>query len=243
MDDEVIWRICSRSVATLPILFLTQIAFAAPDLEWISSHHQNCLTQHLNEAVQVNRTRSKFYARLSKGRTNSVFNKLIFLDQTGLIFSPYFDHLSKKTLSKNGLPLLCEVIPSMLPTLGRPVIIESPIPVDHFIPISISKLTSDISKTDHSQSLNPAQVVIKKVINELEREPRFNCLTRQFVRSMDLLIDVAKESTSENANRFAWQAIQASLLELKFLVKIDQEAAPFQAEGIPIVCNEIPELP
>lgn len=227
----------------LTFLFFISSSFAHPDRAWISSHHGNCLTSHLREAVQVNSTRGKLYSRLTRGKTAPITEDLIFLDRMGIVLGQYFDSRSRKTLSHQGLPLLCEVIPPMLPVLKNPLQLQSSLPLSQFVPFDVASASQSIHRAHQDSGLTHVQHVIQKLKSELASEPRFNCLSRQFIHSMDLLIEMARLSPSPEAESLAWDSIRASLIQLRLLAALDRRAAPFQAQGIPMICAEIPALP
>ncbi|MCM0606927.1 MAG: hypothetical protein KA715_12625 [Xanthomonadaceae bacterium] len=228
---------------TLLALFYLSLVKADPDNQWINKHSGNCFTQHLREAMLVNETRGKTYSKLTHGKTNSISKELIFLDWIGTFASPYFDSRSKKTLSKNDLPLLCEVIPPFLPVLQQEIKLNAPIDLSEYRSFSVEKISRAIYSAHREGQLKKAQLEIQKIISDINQNTRFNCLTRQFLTSMDLLINVAHDSPSQGAQDLAWDSIRASLYQLRLLSQIDRSAAPFQAQGIPIICAEIPELP
>jgi hypothetical protein len=73
--------------------------------------------------------------------------------------------------------------------------------------------------------------------------PQYNCMSRHFLKSMKRLIELAHADGRSQTEAFAWKLTHQTLLELRILTLLDGMAAPIQAQGLGIICNEIPEIP
>lgn len=218
-------------------------ASASNDSEWINRVEGNCFTEHLREAIEVNRTRKILYSTLTNGKSKSISNQLIALDRIGVFFAPHFDARSRLISGPHGVPLLCEVIPTIMPVLDQTIVVRKKGDILSFRPFSASLASQKIWKAFHTAGLPRMLSELYLLEAELAENSRFNCLARQFIRSMRRLLEVTQGSSSDDARELALDVIQLTLLQLRLLVQIDRQAAPLQAEGIPILCAENPELP
>ena len=214
---------------------------------WAKVNSAHCFREHLEEAISVNHARRPGYSAMSQGRSDSISVDLIALDRFGLTVAPFFDFRSRNFTQRSGVAINCEVIPSMFtakPMRGRG-------------PTSPVTLYKDISPTDilfHARALHfkygdgsgleYLKRYLASEVAPLELSPQYNCLARQFLKSMVRLIDVAADHPElvEDPG-YPWALIETTLVQLEAMSALDHRAAPLQAEGIPILCQELPIIP
>ncbi len=216
---------------------------AFSDLGWIQKVQGNCFSAHLHEAVKVNQIRKNAYSDLTDKATRLLSNRLITLDRLGTLIAPSLDAKSQTILGPHGVPLLCEVIPSMLPVLDRPMSFKNKINLSEFMPFSASSANKLVHLAIRKGGLKQALLELKRQEKILESNQRFNCLSRQFIQSMIRFVEVAEEVSTQKSNDLAQKVLNLTLLQLRILVQLDRQAAPFQAAGIPVLCSENPTLP
>ena len=223
------------------------LARAEEPSNWAKANSAHCFRQHLEEAVSMNQTRRRGYSDMSQGRSDSISEDLIALDRLGLTVAPFFDFRSRNFNQRSGVAINCEVIPSMFtakPMRGRGA--SSPV-----------ALYKDISPTDilfHARALHfkygdgsgleYLKRYLASEVHPLESAPQYNCLARHFLKSMVRLLDVAADHPELAADPgYPWALIETSLVQLEAMDVLDHRAAPLQAEGIPILCQELPVIP
>lgn len=87
-------------------------------------------------------------------------------------------------------------------------------------------------------------------VQELEKKPRYNCLVRHMlesIRRMTILIPqqeaLAQERLKTTALPIANTVLKSHIGYLKESSRIDKIAAPLQAEGLLIICQDVPHIP
>ncbi len=210
---------------------------------WIVENDGKCYTTHLKEAIKVNKVRGEVYSKLTNGESRKISEKLIAMDYLGLLFSAKLDTQSKNLFGIHGFPLVCEVIPSMLKVLDNPLMIGKSVSIYDYKKFPATIASREISQAFYKNGLGEAHLVIKKYHQQLKTGLQFNCLARQFIRSMDLAIEINAESPTIKSNELTWNVVKKSLLILPMLSSLDHSAVSMQVKGIPILCAEIPELP
>ncbi len=227
----------------LLLALISPSSYAQPS-DWATQNNGRCFERHLREAIHVNRLRAQEYSKLTQGRSERISKLLIYLDQTGLPSGKYFDLRAREIPGSSGVSLVCEVIPSVLPVLEKPLTKDSPIDVKRYRSFSVRMANREIRAAYKQGGLNATRAVLATKLAELNQEPRFNCLARQFLTSMDRLAEVsARAPNRAAADQLAWELMKATLLQLRMLTQLDLMAAEFQAAGIPILCGEIPKIP
>jgi hypothetical protein len=88
-------------------------------------------------------------------------------------------------------------------------------------------------------------------IEELEKEPRFNCMVRHFLESVRRIAGLApqyqvlaKTKLGSYGTKFISKRIlKGHIKALDEAAHIDLLSAPVQAQNIPIVCQDVPHIP
>lgn len=89
-----------------------------------------------------------------------------------------------------------------------------------------------------------------KWYNVYAQEPRFNCLTRHFlestIRSARLAVkydQVARERGVRSPEKLMKRFLQMSFFAFGQAIALDRDAAELQAQGLPILCQDVPHIP
>ena len=75
------------------------------------------------------------------------------------------------------------------------------------------------------------------ILFELSSTPRFFCMARHLLSSIVRVSNLAPEQLE-----ISGKLLRSHLKALSLSGKIDRAAAPIQAQGIPIVCGDVPEI-
>jgi hypothetical protein len=209
-----------------------------------------CITQHLKEAMVLNRERMPRYATLSNGRSNEIIRDLISLEQQMLIPSKILDRLARK-YHQEGIPVFCQ---DMMPMHLTPDFESSyrdgaPALKDYITP-SARHIKADLRRGLREGGFAGLDYQAMKWYRVYAQEPRFNCMIRHFlestVRSARLAQkydQYAQDNKLNSPNRLMLRYLQLSFLSFSQAISLDRRAAPLQAQGIPILCQDVPHIP
>lgn len=240
-------------IFALPLCILTACA----------SVDQHCFRDHLKEAISLNENRRSDYASLAADvrpehdlseQSQSVSDLLINGEQKAVLASYLptgfwkginFDSAAKK-YQQAGIPIVCEDFVPMEEVPGiqltnRPF----PDPEDRY-PGRTEYDFDDESLADFGSVAN----VLEQEIERLSIEPRFNCLSRHVLESAlrisnhaPIYIDMARMKGLPSPEKLLWTMTRSHFWLMDEVMEIDHLAAPLQARGIPIVCNDLPSIP
>lgn len=217
------------------------------DKSYEKSYQTNCFREHLLESIKINRSRKKDYARLTNGKSNKIFSKLIAYEYLSLVPATLFDMKARK-YQKKGMDIFCHEFMSMkhAPSFD---ITHRKSPRDEFtnydIEFVIKKLKAAIAAGDDREM---REISISALL-DLKKMPSFYCMTRHMIESIYRFAhfypkrrEQAKSLSLKDPARMILNVIHLHVLGLKESYNIDLLSYPIQKSGIPILCSELPDL-
>lgn len=209
-----------------------------------------CLSQHNYEALQLNQLRKPLYAGLSSGQSQVVSDKLIWMERKLSLVVPFADAWAAPYQAA-GIPILCQDFISMdetpLFTASNP---EGKDSLHNFRPADVSQIKIRLLELLKAKNYEQLAEYADSQIQDLHRTPRYNCMVRHIlesIRRMAALTPVhAKKAKA--AGKLSTEFLSATILRSHIYIlsesaEIDRLAAPLQAQGLLIVCQDVPYIP
>jgi hypothetical protein len=233
-------------ILTIPFVMLSHAHAHA--VEFPSSGP--CITTHLNEAIEINRERRAPYSSLSNGRSEEITSGLIRMEILMLPLSYVFDRLARK-YQRAGIPVFCQ---DMIPMDQTPDFMPqfpngNPDLSTYYAP-SAQIIKRDLKAGLEQNGFSGIEGQAIKWYNVLAAEPRFNCLTRHFLESTVRSARLAKKydakasaQKTQSPHRLMLRYLKSSLSAFGIAISLDKKAAPLQANGLPILCRDVPHIP
>ncbi|NRA68186.1 MAG: hypothetical protein HRU19_27125 [Pseudobacteriovorax sp.] len=221
--------------------------FLLTTLPLYASVDRNCLRTHLIEAIDINSERLKHYSAATNGRSESISRQLIWSERGLILLSPLIDWTALYWQS-SGIPVACDDYIPMAQTPDFQI-------TDHSYDLRTRiSLTADSLRAridDAWEKSDEAAVqVIDEIIETLNSQKHFNCMTRHLLesvaRSLTLkpkYISAAQAKDLYSPSFFMDVLIGLQIQGIGFALDLDKAAAPIQAQGIPIICNDVPHIP
>lgn len=210
-----------------------------------------CFRAHLREAIAVNEERRELYAQLSNGASRAISDRLI-LSERGMQALALPLDTGALLFQRKGIGIMCDEFVSM--ELASPFRGQLPAPA------AAPALLDRWSPWDESWALRQAylrggfEAVSRRLEDQLAKlapHPSYLCMTRHVLESTLRAANLAPKHIA--ASRAAGQLfspralsvafIEAHLDALFFAKDLDQRAAPLQARGIAIICDDVPPIP
>jgi hypothetical protein len=215
-----------------------------------SSASRGCLSAHLEEAMVLNRERRPIYSALSNGGTEHISNLLIQYEQWVWRFLPITGIESAvKKFHQADIPILCADFEST--PNPHPATLQSNRPqISDFQPLGWKKAKKALLQSMRQGDFPATYTQALELIKSIDREPRFNCMSRHALESIariSLLAPGYEKSATEMGLTSSPQTISKRLLMLLLKAlwgaeNLDRQAAPFQVQGIPILCHDLPMI-
>ena len=208
----------------------------------------DCFQAHLTEAIEMNEGRSPRYEKLTQGRSREISSKLIQGEKDALQMARYIDDLAARW-QEQGVGIVCQDLVSMslTPRFKDRISVRYSL-ADYKAPDAVA-----LQKRQEQAFLQGGFATLSQQleveIEDLKTAPAFHCLTRHLLESLlrvSNLVPVhlkkAAELGLDSTADLSMLLIQLHQAALSSAVELDTQAAPIQAEGIPIVCQDVPPI-
>lgn len=209
-----------------------------------------CFERHVLDAMALNRARLPAYSVATDARSEEVSLGLIRSERGALIAARYFDRRARP-LREAGIPALCAELVEMEhtpPLIARTIARPRP---PARLP-DVAAIRGRIRRVWRQEGYAGAWEEAHRAVTRLERNPHYNCMVRHLLESVRLAAALAPVHARAVSERGFDPEVSYSLsrhfmeLQLAFLEsarRLDEQAAPLQAEGVPIICRDVPPIP
>lgn len=209
-----------------------------------------CLGEHVSEAMVLNKQRKAAYMQLSQGRSKKVSNALLWMERKISVAAPLADAWSAYFQSR-GVQIMCD---DFVPISHTPAFqAKNPQGRDslhNFRPPDITRIKGRLLELHKARSYMEMARYADSEIIELDRVPRYNCMVKHMlesVRRMAALTPVhaqkARSQGLRSSEPLSRTVLKSHIMFLNESARIDKLAAPLQAEGLMIVCQDVPYIP
>jgi hypothetical protein len=197
--------------------------------------------RHVQEALTLNQERQPHYSAITGGKSIPVSKALIQFEKTLITQSRFADFIARP-YQWAGIPIACVEYISMSETPQfRTHYLEGPPNLMDFRPAKAEVLVNLLKAEVKHKNFELAETIADLQIGEIEKEPRFNCLIRHLLESMRRVAGFARQHAA--GSFISKQLLKGHLKALETASQIDRIAAPIQAAGVPIVCQDVPFIP
>ncbi len=208
-----------------------------------------CFQRHLREAIQLNRERLPLYSRLTQGASERISRRLIWSERLALPVAWYVDRRASRYL-RAGIPLVCDEFVSMELTPGfRARSPAAPQPLTAFRAADTRDLRRAVRGSYRESGFPGVSAVLEAELRLLEEAPTYHCMLRHLLESALRIANLAPIQAAraealgmDSPEGLSWLLLRLHLLTLADAARLDRIAAPLQAEGIPIICQDVPPI-
>lgn len=209
----------------------------------------NCFRTHLREAIELNQERMPKYAALTGGASKSISRRLIWSERLALPPAWYVDRRAAKYL-RAGIPVVCdEFVPMALTPEFRERSPVEPLPLADFRSPDTRRLRRAVETSFREGGFPAVSMAVERELHRLEETPTYHCMLRHLLESALRIANVAPVHAAEAAGidmptpeGLSWLMIRLHLMTFEEAARLDRMAAPIQAEGIPILCQDVPPI-
>lgn len=209
------------------------------------------MERHLREAAAINRQRMPRYDSLSGGRSRGISRRLIWTERLGIVAAWYVDWRARP-FQRAGIRIVCDDFVPMAHTPAfQPRAAGSPPPLADFVRADASGVRREVERAHRRGGWAAASAVLEREIETLAATPAYHCMLRHLLESAMRISNQAPRyvqeararGVAESPDGLSRAVLDLHLLSLRDAATLDARAAPLQAEGIPILCQDVPPIP
>ena len=231
-------------------LALAALPARAQPVEGAQAPESRCMERHLREAAALNRERMPLYDSLSGGRSRGISRRLIWTERLALPVAWYIDWRARE-FQRAGIPIVCDDFVPMAHTPAFRPRADDPPPLSGFVPADARRIRRTVERALDRDGFPAASEALSAELRALEGTPRFHCMLRHLLESGLRISNQAPryaEAAEDQGGVRSPAELSRALLDLHLgmlgeAAKLDARAAPLQAEGIPILCQDVPPIP
>ena len=247
-------KFTARRMLSLSILGITLQCLSAPARAELAQGGDdlrfNCFTRHLSEAISLNQARKPLYSELSQKESEAISNKLIFFERLAYLPAKWIDWQAKP-YQQAGIGIACdEFMPMKAAPALRNAILSFGVPNAVLHKVDTSVINQQIRKSYKENGFEGVSHFVKGTLDDLNQKSPYGCMLKHILASILRTANLAPkhEAAAQVAKlpspRFlSWNLIRLHLFTLSSGAKLDDEAFPLHVKGIPIICQDVPEIP
>jgi hypothetical protein len=208
-----------------------------------------CMEIHLREAAHLNRERMPRYSALTGGRSRGISRRLIWTERLAIPVAWYVDWRARNFL-RAGIRVTCDDFVPMAHTPAFRERMPDPPPLSAFVPSNPRRIRRTIGEAYRSGGFPAASTAIEHELQQLQATPAFHCMMRHLLESALRISNQASVYEAQARERGLRSPANVSRLMLNLHLStlgeaatLDRRAAPLQAEGVPIICQDVPPIP
>ncbi len=224
----------------------SSIASSSAQKSESATFETQCVSKHIREAIEINEERLPRYAALSEGRTIPLSESLIMLEKLALKLLPAIEKPAEE-YQKKGIPLFClDVVPMSLTASFKPSAERPSGPYKAFNGLAFSVSLAQLILAGNNAGLEEK---LEAELVKLNEQPSYNCMSRHMIESILRSVRLAPVYRKMSAERGLRDPIglirifiNSQISALGLIAHLDDQAAQLNAEGIPVICNDVPYI-
>jgi hypothetical protein len=208
-----------------------------------------CFRRHLEEAIALNELRLPVYSAWTGGASEPISRRLIAGERQGLLAARYVDRRARR-YQRAGIPIVCAEFVSMAftPALDGPPFHAvghsgPPAPDPRMLE---TRIRQAYARSGFAGVVQEAGVEIEA----LDEAPEYHCMIRHLLESVARTAALAAlhDRAAAAAGLPSTVPLSELLIRLHLAVltdsaELDRAAAPLQAQGVSIICWDVPAIP
>ncbi|HEX6368882.1 MAG TPA: hypothetical protein VF006_08115 [Longimicrobium sp.] len=235
------------AVAPPPAARAQQVGARAADSA-AAAPASRCMERHMRDAAKLNRERMPLYAALTEGRSRGISRRLIWAERLSIPVAWYVDRRARP-FQRAGIPVVCDDFVPMAETPAFRERIDHPPPLSAFAPSDARRIRRAITRARRDGGFPAVSAAVEHELARLEGTPGFHCMVRHLLESALRIANQAPlyEARARELGLRSPAGVSRMMLDLHLTAlaeaaALDRRAAPLQARGIPIVCQDVPPI-
>ncbi len=209
-----------------------------------------CFYDHIVDAIAINEERKPRYEELTGGRSRAISGKLISSEKLARAVAVTFD-LRAHRFQDQGIDVVCDEFVSMALTPEfSPYSELTPAPLSEFEKINGVALAARLTASLVDDGYAGLADTVEAELAELAPLPTYHCMVRHLLQSIlrtanftPVHVADAEALGFDSPRSISRDLVAAQIAMLPSAAGLDRDAAPIQATGVPIICQDVPPIP
>lgn len=210
----------------------------------------NCLSDHLLEAIEMNSHRRALYAELTDGKSKLLSDIVVNAERAAYFPALYLDHRGRR-FARKGLGIFCDYVGTR--ATAKPFAARFDFEPQH---ISLYKrpnarrIIRRLQEFKKREDYRGLQQAIRDEIDRLAPYPTFHAMLRHNLRTalrtatlVPVHLKMARERGIRSPKALLHQYLDNGITTVNYGIFIDSIAAKFHAQGVPMIHNDLPQVP
>jgi hypothetical protein len=232
----------------LNYLLLVTLSLGSSTLFASPAAPEHCFTKHLSDATQLNTERRPLYEARSNGKSVPLSELLMASERIGLLTAAPLEAL-EWPLRADGINVLCEDLVPMSLTPAFPSTLTPPTE-QSYDPAATESVHQDLLSAWHDGGYPQLLRTSEDWLRNLEGAGPYHCMVHHLLESVARAAALApgqvERADVHGKGVLATAIIHAFIYEQIEFIQLgrhfDNMAAPLQAEGLPIICGDVPPI-
>ncbi|MDX2183457.1 MAG: hypothetical protein SFW08_05670 [Gemmatimonadaceae bacterium] len=207
--------------------------------------HAAPFSDHLREAIALNRERLGQWSALSQGRTRAVSRLLIASEYATLPVAWWTERAAQRAGAAAVAALAACFVPMRnLPPIQRSAPVDAPHSLLQARRSATAAWAGAISAATRADAPQDAHAATATMLRTLAAAPGTLCMRRHLAESAARVACVLRSlNAREPARAILWALLERHALGIRFADVLDDLALPLQRDGIPILAHDLPPIP
>jgi hypothetical protein len=205
--------------------------------------------RHIIDAIKVNQERMPLYSALSKGKSLKLSRSFIRGQRLVLPIVRRTDRRGVQ-FQKVGIPIIeLDMVEMSEISPFQETFDFNPQPISDFTPLKVLDLRRRIKKAYKANDFGGVKELAEKELERIEAIITFHGMTRHMLESFvrmacmaEVYLDLAKELNFKSPRSLSYLLMRHHMNGLFGCRRLDILAAPLQANGIPVIHQDVPKI-
>lgn len=232
------------------LALLVMISTAVIALPATTASPSSCFAEHLHEAMTLNRERAPVYERLSDGESRALSRRLIAGEVLSLLIA-YPLEAWASVFWRYEIPILCrDFVPMAVTPPVQSTLTERRPDLTLFHDLDVDLIADRAREALATGGFLAAHAVLEQEIVALAAEPAFHCMSRHLLESAARVAWLAPQydalaelqDVALTPSLLSRVVFELHLQSLRLGRDLDGRAAPLAADGLAIICGDVPAI-
>lgn len=219
------------------------------EIKWPTDMDGHFFEMHIRESICVNKARKPLYSKLTNGKSEKLSNTFLRNQHFSLPIARFTDYLGKR-YQKLGIPILeLDLVSMHNIDKFKESSDQEPMPISAYTPIDVMQIRQELRKAYKDGGFEAVSTTAQNKIDDIAPIKTYHSMTKHMLESIvrmsnlgDIYIQMALDRGIKSPRKLSRFMLTLHMNAMIGCKTLDKLAAPFQADGIPIINQDVPAI-